>query len=443
MTLMGQKFYVIGGKAKDKEVGSIQIFDISKKQWTTSKVKGEISVYGHSAVAYNGKIYIFGGKSSKGVTNGLIAYDPFADTMSEVISSGVQPDPRHGHSAVLFRDFMVIYGGKAEKEMKGDLWFFDIEKLEWRKGGEFPKRYLHHAFVFGNEMVVIGGLSSDKYHSIAIKLEGDCKSADVADVGNVPVELNSFAGVQLNDHEMVVYGGKEYRMSKPVNGVYKLRLNALWAENMAKIWKPVRIWPYPLPVERTPVVLVRSNPLLFSKDCIDKPGKGHHDPNHASLENPQPRKVKGRRTNPNFQLPPQGQKLEIADGTFRTVGENEVTLAVSDMDVSESAEHEPKLEIAVTNESRIDMGKATVHMSRAKSFHVLHQEPRLEISLTSESELNCEKPQLSLSRAKSSHFHNEEPSLEIAVTDKSDISVEKASLAMSRAQSAQFEDTSP
>eukprot|EP01079_Euglenida_sp_SAG-EU17-18_P008996 gene8996-8130_t len=73
-------------------------------------------VEGHSCVASNGCLLIFGGKTVEGFTNALLRLSfvhpgiahPHVDA-----TKGVPPSPRAFHSALVTGNLMLVYGGVA------------------------------------------------------------------------------------------------------------------------------------------------------------------------------------------------------------------------------------------------------------------------------------------------------------------------------------------
>jgi fibronectin type 3 domain-containing protein len=129
--------------------------------------------YGHTMVAYNGKIYLFGGGSSTSlgktsgqnnvceVLNDLWAYN--IDDFWERIPKEDTPPTRKGHSANVWNGKMVVYGGENSTGTLNDLWTYDFSTMEWAQltvGGNPPAVSNHSAVIDGNNLVIAGGKDS-------------------------------------------------------------------------------------------------------------------------------------------------------------------------------------------------------------------------------------------------------------------------------------------
>jgi hypothetical protein len=62
----------------------------------------------HSTVVYQGKVYIFGGKSKGKYLNDLLSVDLETNEIKHVQALGNPPSPRAGHSSVFFQDRMFV-----------------------------------------------------------------------------------------------------------------------------------------------------------------------------------------------------------------------------------------------------------------------------------------------------------------------------------------------
>jgi N-acetylneuraminic acid mutarotase len=113
---LGGKIYAIGGFSGDSVLGSGTIFDTNEvynpatNTWTTL-APIPTPVAGNSAtVAYNGKIYVFGGWSAAGVSNQVQIYYPAANSWT---MGTPMPTPRFYANAGVLNGQIVVYGGSA------------------------------------------------------------------------------------------------------------------------------------------------------------------------------------------------------------------------------------------------------------------------------------------------------------------------------------------
>ncbi|XP_053373566.1 uncharacterized protein LOC123531059 [Mercenaria mercenaria] len=121
----------------------------------------------HSAVVYNGAMYIYGGYiDMKGSSAELWRYQ-VDDEEWELVSPRQQirntPSGRHGHTAVVYNKHMWLYGGNTDLSAKQDLWSYSFGVNRWDrvklKYGP-PALTGHTATVIGTRMFIFGGETS-------------------------------------------------------------------------------------------------------------------------------------------------------------------------------------------------------------------------------------------------------------------------------------------
>ena len=113
--VVNETFYVIGGirgylNALDYTgLDTVEAYDINTGQWT-SKAEMPTKRWGHSAVAYNGKIYVFGGRSTGVPYSSIEVYDPEFNTW-ETISDSTIPTPRYCLTTCVLDTYIYAIGG--------------------------------------------------------------------------------------------------------------------------------------------------------------------------------------------------------------------------------------------------------------------------------------------------------------------------------------------
>ncbi|QDZ20408.1 hypothetical protein A3770_04p29260 [Chloropicon primus] len=121
--------------------------------------------FGHSAVSYNGKKYIFGGEKNTYLFNDVWVFDFSVEEWKHVLPKGdTLPEARVSHSAVVSGNKMVIQGGRNKAAaLLSDVWEFDLDQESWRLVANttiLGRRMGHSASVVKDKMYVFGGLSS-------------------------------------------------------------------------------------------------------------------------------------------------------------------------------------------------------------------------------------------------------------------------------------------
>ncbi|GMF27062.1 unnamed protein product [Phytophthora lilii] len=153
---------------------------------------------GHAAVSvandtFYRSIYIFGGRTKRGVSDQLLALrcSPSSDTndasdpndvavvWQEVNRNerdngiGEWPSARDGHSLCLLQatnaraSRLVLFGGNGQlnEEKMNDVWLFDLEKQSWTEltcsGDIPPPRSYHTAHTIGEFLFIVGGRTTE------------------------------------------------------------------------------------------------------------------------------------------------------------------------------------------------------------------------------------------------------------------------------------------
>jgi N-acetylneuraminic acid mutarotase len=82
----------------------------------------------HSAVVHDDYMVVFGGFENGVRTNSMVRYNFESNTWSEFkAAGGPEPQPRAGHSALIYDDKMWIFGGKDDDNEKlNDFWSYSF-----------------------------------------------------------------------------------------------------------------------------------------------------------------------------------------------------------------------------------------------------------------------------------------------------------------------------
>ena len=130
--------YLMGGRAGNRLLKDLWTFDPGTNLWEEVECRGPSppSLQEHSMVAWDNKLYIFGGEvgiSSNGETP-LWILDLCCLTWQRTNSSGqslgstkTSPLGRRAHSCVLYGDAMHVFGGYQDLlGSSAELWTFDL-----------------------------------------------------------------------------------------------------------------------------------------------------------------------------------------------------------------------------------------------------------------------------------------------------------------------------
>ncbi|KAM9305046.1 kelch domain-containing protein 10-like [Gastrophryne carolinensis] len=172
--LHGGFVYVHGGR-QDSVLGDFWRYDIALKQWEQlpGGRQAPDRLEGHSMVAYQGALYVFGGMMDFGATrekSPLWMYAIDARRWSEYKSPAAPeatPTNRKGHSAVVYQSAMFIYGGYFDiAGAAEEFWAFYFDSNKWsalspRTRGLGPgPRHGHSCAAHNAAMYLFGGLKN-------------------------------------------------------------------------------------------------------------------------------------------------------------------------------------------------------------------------------------------------------------------------------------------
>jgi len=169
-------------------------YDVAANIWTNLDPDGEVpeARFDH-AMAYDatlGKMILFGGATPyRTGLDDTWAYDPAANTWTELEPSGQLPRSREGHSLVSdpASGKLILFGGTVsstyeqeggqpdEYETLGDTWAYDPETNTWTElqpTGETPVPRTGHAMVYDpatGKMILFGGFGGDMFGDVPLE----------------------------------------------------------------------------------------------------------------------------------------------------------------------------------------------------------------------------------------------------------------------------------
>jgi hypothetical protein len=122
------KMMLFGGQdIKGNLLDDLWLFDPARREWTEIKPNGaKPSARSGAAMAsdYNGKLWLFGGKTASGASNELWTFDTTANRWT-LIATKNGPSARYGHkmACAYSGDDCVVFGGQdAKGKALNDLW---------------------------------------------------------------------------------------------------------------------------------------------------------------------------------------------------------------------------------------------------------------------------------------------------------------------------------
>lgn len=224
---IGDMIYSFGGYCSGEDYHGYFPIDVHmlnsvSLRWSKLKTRCEdlsdtpFQRYGHTVVAWEENIYLWGGRNDEGSCNVLFCFDTTSYTWSKPKTRGQTPFAKDGHSACVIGDTMFVFGGYEEYDQYSqDVSSLDLKTFTWKHiltKGEAPSwRDFHTASPMGSRMYVFGGRGDVQgpYHSSS---ELYCNSIYYLDtltmtwckpfVSNAPIGRRS--------HSAFVYRGQLY-----------------------------------------------------------------------------------------------------------------------------------------------------------------------------------------------------------------------------------------
>uniref|UniRef100_A0A182PA77 K Homology domain-containing protein n=1 Tax=Anopheles epiroticus TaxID=199890 RepID=A0A182PA77_9DIPT len=191
--------------------------------------------YGHTAVAFENKVYLWGGRNDEIVCDILFCFDTRTRKWSRPSVTGTVPGARDGHSACIYAERMYIFGGFEESidKFSCDVYYLDLRTMHWtyvNTLGEPPSyRDFHSATVLNHRMYIFGGRSDAvaPYHS---QEEIYCPNIKFLDLkadrwytpkttGEIPVGRRSHSAFSYNN-KIYIFAGYNGNMDTHFNDLY-------------------------------------------------------------------------------------------------------------------------------------------------------------------------------------------------------------------------------
>jgi N-acetylneuraminic acid mutarotase/glucose/arabinose dehydrogenase len=155
---VGGKLYLVGGKNGATHLSSMHIYDPVSDSWTSGPAMPGPAVENPATVAYNGKIYVFGGSTApfSGAVSDVRVFDPVSGNWT---TSASMPTARGGATAQVIGTKIYVAGGMgADGSSVASLEIFDPASGTWTSGASLDTRRDNPgSAVSGGKLYVFGG----------------------------------------------------------------------------------------------------------------------------------------------------------------------------------------------------------------------------------------------------------------------------------------------
>ncbi|XP_017775634.1 PREDICTED: leucine-zipper-like transcriptional regulator 1 [Nicrophorus vespilloides] len=167
------------GNARLNDMWTISLLDRENKSWEEVSQSGECppTCCNFPVAVARECMFVFSGQSGAKITNTLFQFNfrnkTWTRISTEHILRGAPPPParRYGHTMVAFDRHLYVFGGAADNTLSNDLHCFDLDSQTWSvvlpaAESIVPSgRLFHAAAVVGDAMFIFGGTVDNNVRS--------------------------------------------------------------------------------------------------------------------------------------------------------------------------------------------------------------------------------------------------------------------------------------
>ncbi|OCU02165.1 hypothetical protein XELAEV_18007926mg [Xenopus laevis] len=181
-TVYSDKLWIFAGydgNARLNDMWTIGLQDRDLTCWEEIEQSGEIppSCCNFPVAVCRDKMFVFSGQSGAKITNNLFQFE-FSEKVwtripTEHLLRGSPPPPqrRYGHTMVAFDRHLYVFGGAADNTLPNELHCYDVDSRSWEviqpsPDSELPSgRLFHAAAVIADAMYIFGGTVDNNVRS--------------------------------------------------------------------------------------------------------------------------------------------------------------------------------------------------------------------------------------------------------------------------------------
>ncbi|CAJ1421297.1 unnamed protein product [Effrenium voratum] len=156
------KMWVFGGVVSTGLSSELWCFDTSASNWTlVDSGSGPSARESMAMVISGGKLWVFAGYDGR-KRNDLWSFDTSRGTWT-LVDEGSGPSERWSPATVQHAERMWVLGGWSQAGLEKDVWYFDTRALTWTTvdaGAGMSPRESHTAVLRGSKIWVFGGLTT-------------------------------------------------------------------------------------------------------------------------------------------------------------------------------------------------------------------------------------------------------------------------------------------
>ncbi|XP_067263995.1 leucine-zipper-like transcriptional regulator 1 isoform X2 [Chanodichthys erythropterus] len=181
-TVYNDKLWIFAGydgNARLNDMWTISLQDREQACWEEIEQSGEIppSCCNFPVAVCRDKMFVFSGQSGAKITNNLFQFEfkghIWTRIPTEHLLRGSPPPPqrRYGHTMVAFDRHLYVFGGAADNTLPNELHCYDVDSQTWEviqpsTDSEMPSgRLFHAAAVIHDAMYIFGGTVDNNVRS--------------------------------------------------------------------------------------------------------------------------------------------------------------------------------------------------------------------------------------------------------------------------------------
>ena len=155
------KLYAIGGETSGGTTGAVEQYDPATDQWTPLPASKPTRVHNIGAAFIGDSIFVPGGLTSDGVPTAVVeAYNPAEEEWQQVSQL---PRPLSSYALAVYDDKLYLFGGKDSRGYINTTFIYDPQEDRWREGKEMPTRRAYSAAAtLGPLIFVLGGYDGQR-----------------------------------------------------------------------------------------------------------------------------------------------------------------------------------------------------------------------------------------------------------------------------------------
>uniref|UniRef100_A0A665X383 BTB domain-containing protein n=1 Tax=Echeneis naucrates TaxID=173247 RepID=A0A665X383_ECHNA len=176
-TVYSDKLWIFAGydgNARLNDMWTVSLQDREHACWEEIDQSGEIppSCCNFPVAVCRDKMFVFSGQSGAKITNNLFQFE-WTRIPTEHLLRGSPPPPqrRYGHTMVAFDRHLYVFGGAADNTLPNELHCYDVDSQTWEViqpslDSEMPSgRLFHAAAVIQDAMYIFGGTVDNNVRS--------------------------------------------------------------------------------------------------------------------------------------------------------------------------------------------------------------------------------------------------------------------------------------